>query len=76
MSLLSTSAIKKHLTVTKGSSLQQRHNSLLFAFDYLLQRFISFLTVIKVGLLPSKKIVLFASMKALWKWWKKHFISS
>ena len=31
---------------------------------------------IKVGFPPSKKIVLFASMIALQKWWKMLFISS
>ena len=37
----------------------------------------SAITIIKVGLQPSKKnFVLFSSLKALWKWWKMLFISS
>ena len=33
-------------------------------------------TNFKIGLSPSKKFVLFASMKYLYKWWTMPFISS
>ena len=44
--------------------------------NYFTKYFESNVKNLNVGLSPSKKIVLFASMKGLWKWWKMLFNSS